>query len=238
MMPMSDDDSGRKHFPFVNIALIAINVLVFVLYELPMLGNDAVFQNTLMHVTLVPYDFVRNFFTAGAWVNMFRSMFMHASIEHIVGNMLFLYIFGDNVEDAFGHIAYLAFYLICGVAASLFYVMLSLNSQVPTLGASGAIAGVLGAYLVLFPHNTVVALVPTGAAGGQVMQRTTALAMIGMWFVFQFISMVAGLGGVENGGVAFAAHVGGFIAGAAMGFIWKQMFGTRYQPANPSVKPA
>jgi len=233
-IPIRDDDTDRRTFPFVTVALIAINVLVFVLYELPMMTSDAAFETALRSATLVPYDFVRHIFTLEAWMDLLRSMFMHASWEHILGNMLYLWIFGDNVEDAFGHIAYLFFYLLCGVAAAFAHVLLAMNSQVPTLGASGAIAGVLGAYLVLFPGRRVIALVPGGAR--MMTQETTALAMIGLWFVFQFISMIAGLGAIDQGGVAFAAHVGGFIAGAAIGYLWKQAFGVRSTPTR--IRPA
>jgi membrane associated rhomboid family serine protease len=233
MIPYKDDNSGRRRFPFVTIALIVINVLVFLLYELPIMGNAAAFENMLRTVLLVPAQFTANPFSIESALDMIRSMFMHGGWAHLLGNMLYLWIFGDNVEDAVGHIPYLFFYLFCGVVASLSHVLLAPGSQVPTLGASGAIAGVLGAYLVMFPNNRIITLVPAG--GRMVMQETSALIVLGFWFVLQAISMFTGLGSIDQGGVAFAAHVGGFVAGLALGFLWKQMFG---RPAVTTTRPA
>ncbi len=233
MIPMRDDNSTRRRFPIVTILLIAANVLIFVLYELPLMAaGEAVFAEALMRNVLVPYDLTHNF-GPEVMMDLMRSMFMHGSWMHLIGNMLYLWIFGDNVEDAIGHIPYLFFYVFCGLAAAAAHVILAPNSQVPTLGASGAIAGVLGAYLVLFPGNRVMTLVPMGRT--MVMREMSALAVLGIWFVFQFISTVMTMGNTEQGGVAFAAHVGGFIAGAVLGYIWKQIFGAR-RPAR--VRPA
>ena len=233
MIPYKDDNSARRRFPFVTIALIAINVLVFVLYELPIMGNEAAFENMLRNVLLVPATFTANPFSIESMLDMLRSMFMHGGWAHLLGNMLYLWIFGDNVEDAVGHIPYLFFYLFCRVVASLSHVLLAPGSQVPTLGASGAIAGVLGAYLVMFPNNRIITLVPAG--GRMVMQEMSALIVLGFWFVLQAVNMFMGLGAIDQGGVAFAAHVGGFVAGLALGFLWKQMFG---RPAVTSTRPA
>jgi membrane associated rhomboid family serine protease len=233
MIPYRDDNSGRRRFPFVTIALIAINVLVFVLYELPAMGSESAFENMLRNVVLVPAAFTANPFSIESWLDMLRSMFMHGGWAHLLGNMLYLWIFGDNVEDAVGHIPYLFFYLICGAAAAFAHILLAPGSQVPTLGASGAIAGVLGAYLVMFPNNRIITLVPAG--GRMVMQETSALIVLGFWFVLQAVNMFLGLGAIDQGGVAFAAHVGGFVAGVALGFAWKQMFG---RPAVTTRRPA
>jgi membrane associated rhomboid family serine protease len=233
MIPYRDDNSARRRFPFVTIALIAINALVFVLYELPLMGNPSAFENALGNVVLVPAQFLADPFSVEAWLDMLRSMFMHGGWAHLLGNMLYLWIFGDNVEDAVGHIPYLFFYLFCGVAAAFAHILLAPGSQVPTLGASGAIAGVLGAYLVMFPNNRIITLVPAG--GRMVMQETSALIVLGFWFVLQAVNMFLGLGAIDQGGVAFAAHVGGFVAGVALGFAWKQMFG---RPSVTTRRPA
>lgn len=223
MIPFRDDNSGRRRFPFVTIGLIAINVLVFVLYELPLMANPAAFENALRSVVLVPFDLTHNF-GPEVMMDVLRSMFMHGSWMHLIGNMLYLWIFGDNVESAVGHIPYVFFYLFCGVAAAAAHVILAPNSQVPTLGASGAIAGVLGAYLVMFPNNRVATLVPMGRQ--MVMREMSALAVLAFWFVLQAINMFAGLGTMgDQGGVAYAAHVGGFVAGLVIGWIFKRMFG-------------
>lgn len=223
MIPYKDDNTSRRRFPFVTIGLIVINVLVFFLYELPVMASETAFTNLLRDVVLVPAMFTENMFSVESWLDMFRSMFMHGSIPHLLGNMLYLWIFGDNVEDAIGHVPYLFFYLICGVAAAFAHIMLAPASQVPTLGASGAIAGVLGAYLVMFPNNRVMTLVPAGRT--MVMQEVSALLVLGFWFVLQAINMFMGWGAPDQGGVAFAAHVGGFVAGAGLGLLWKSMFG-------------
>lgn len=233
MIPYKDDNTGRRRFPFVTIGLIVVNVLVFLLFELPVMTSEAAFSNLLRDVVLVPASFTANMFSVESWLDMFRSMFMHGSIAHLAGNMLYLWIFGDNVEDTVGHIPYLFFYLFCGVAAAFAHIMLAPTSQVPTLGASGAIAGVLGAYLVMFPNNRVLAMVPGG--GAMRVQEVPALLILGFWFVLQAINMFMGWAAPDQGGVAFAAHVGGFVAGAALGLLWKSMFGS---PATPRVKQA
>lgn len=227
MIPMRDDDTMRRRFPIVTVLLIAINVLVFVLYELPLMAQgEQAFGSALLRNVFVPANlFDANGISTDDLLDLMRSMFMHASWMHLIGNMLYLWIFGDNVEDALGHILYLFFYIFCGFAAAAAHTLLDPASQVPTLGASGAIAGVLGAYLVMFPGNRVATLVPMGQT--MVMREMSALVVLGMWFVLQLISTVLAFGSLEQGGVAFAAHVGGFIAGAVLGFLWKQMFGSR-----------
>jgi membrane associated rhomboid family serine protease len=147
-------------------------------------------------------------------LDIFTSLFMHAGLAHIAGNMLYLWIFGDNVEDRLGHGGYLAFYLVGGVLASLAHLLTNPMSDVPTVGASGAIAAVLGAYFVLFPYSRVVTFIPLGFFA-----RLTVLPagiVLGLWFVLQLFNSVLALGGTDVGSVAFAAHAGGFVAGAAM----------------------
>ena len=166
-----------------------------------------------MQWAFVPRRFLANPF--GDFLTLFTSMFMHAGWLHLGGNMLYLWIFGDNVEDRFGHIKFAIFYLLCGLAATVAQLAFSLGSNVPNLGASGAIAGVLGAYILLFPQEKVKVL-----QGQQVIQ-VPALIVIGIWIVLQFFS---GIGSIANtaqtGGVAYMAHIGGFLAGFALTFLF------------------
>jgi membrane associated rhomboid family serine protease len=207
MFPIGDDDSARRTVPLITYALIALNVLFF-LVELG--GGDAF----IIKWAFVPSRFLAN---PGADIlTLFTSMFMHAGWVHLGGNMLYLWIFGDNVEDRFGHIKYVIFYLLCGLAATLAQLVFNVGSNLPNLGASGAIAGVLGAYILLFPQGRVRVL-----QGQQVIQ-VPALIVIGLWIVLQFFS---GIGSIANtadtGGVAFMAHIGGFIAGFVLTFLFR-----------------
>jgi membrane associated rhomboid family serine protease len=207
MLPIGDDDTSRRTFPIVTYALIALNVLFFIV-ELS--GGDA-FIGTW---AFVPSRFLAN--PLGDFLTIFTSMFMHAGWVHLGGNMLYLWIFGDNVEDRFGHIPFIFFYLLCGIAATFAQLAFSLGSDVPNLGASGAIAGVLGAYILLFPQGKVRVL-----QGQQVIQ-VSALIVIGLWIVLQFFS---GIGSITNtadtGGVAYMAHIGGFLAGFLLTFLFR-----------------
>ena len=150
------------------------------------------------------------------YLTLLSSMFMHGSIGHLFGNMLYLWIFGDNVEDRMGSAKFLGFYLICGIAATLVQVAVSQNSSIPNLGASGAIAGVLGAYLVMFPRGEVRVLM------GRNIVNMPALAVLGLWILLQFIS---GIGSIANtaqtGGVAYMAHIGGFVTGLALAYVFR-----------------
>ena len=207
MFPIGDDDSARRTAPLVTYALIALNVLFFFV-ELS--GGDPF----IMQWAFVPNRFVANPF--GDVLTLFSSMFMHAGWLHLGGNMLYLWIFGDNVEDRFGHIKFAIFYPLCGLAATFAQLAFSLGSNVPNLGASGAIAGVLGAYILLFPQGRVKVL-----QGQQVIQ-VPALMVIGIWIVLQFFS---GIGSIANtaqtGGVAYMAHIGGFLAGFVLTFLFR-----------------
>lgn len=205
MFPIGDDNTGRRLTPAVTYALIALNLLVFLL---ELAGGDA-FIGTW---AFVPARFLAD--PAADWVTIFTAMFMHAGLVHLGGNMLYLWIFGDNVEDRFGHLRFLAFYLFCGVAATFTQLAFSAGSEIPNLGASGAIAGVLGAYFLLYPNRRV-----TVIAGYGIVQ-VPALLVIGLWFVLQLFSGIGMLGAAtDTGGVAFMAHVGGFVAGSVLAFI-------------------
>jgi membrane associated rhomboid family serine protease len=207
MLPIGDDDSGRRTIPLVTYALIALNVLFFLL-ELG--GGDAF----ILKWAFVPSRFMAN--PGADFLTIFTSMFMHAGWVHLGGNMLYLWIFGDNVEDRFGHFKFTIFYLLCGLAATLAQLFFNMGSNLPNLGASGAIAGVLGAYILMFPQGRVRVL-----QGQQVIQ-VPALIVIGLWIVLQFFS---GIGSIANtadtGGVAYMAHIGGFIAGFVLTFLFR-----------------
>ena len=225
MLPIGDEDNPNPAFPYVNIALIVACVLVF-LYQLVnpdftagfsavpaeiTTGRDIVgqFQIALPDGTAAIIDETRG--PSPIWITLFTSMFMHGGWTHIGGNMLFLFIFGDNVEKAFGHARYLGFYLIAGIVASLAQVYSDPTSILPSLGASGAIAGVLAAYIVLFPTNRVRVLF------GYFVTSVPAFVMIGVWAFIQFVNGFASTAiSAQTGGVAYMAHVGGFIAGVLM----------------------
>jgi Uncharacterized membrane protein (homolog of Drosophila rhomboid) len=205
MFPIGDDNSARRTLPVVTYALIVFNILFF-LVELS--AGDTFIETW----SFIPTRFLAN--PVGDFLTIFTSMFMHAGWVHIGGNMLYLWIFGDNVEDRFGHLQYLLFYLICGIAATFAQLAFSIGSSIPSLGASGAIAGVLGAYLLLFPQRRVTVLLGYGVT------QMPALIVIGLWFVLQLFSGIGSIAGAaDTGGVAYMAHVGGFIAGLALAFI-------------------
>jgi rhomboid family protein len=203
MLPIGDDDSARRSTPVVTYALIALNVAFF-LVELS--SGDAFIEKW----AFVPRRFLAN--PGADFLTLFTSMFMHAGWLHLGGNMLYLWIFGDNVEDRFGHGKYLIFYLLCGLAATAAQLAFSTHSSIPNLGASGAIAGVLGSYILLFPQGRVSVL------QGQQVIPVPALMVIGLWFVLQLFSGIGSIVGASanSGGVAFMAHVGGFIAGVIL----------------------
>ena len=207
MFPIGDDDTSRRAIPLVTYALVILNVIFFIIE----LSGGAAF---IEKWAFVPGRFLAN--PSGDFLTLFTSMFMHAGWVHLGGNMLYLWIFGDNVEDRFGHIKFIIFYLLCGLAATFAQLAFSIGSEVPNLGASGAIAGVLGAYILLFPKGKVRVL-----QGQQVIQ-VPALIVIGIWIVLQFFS---GIGSIANaaqtGGVAYMAHIGGFLAGFALTFLFR-----------------
>src|SRR5687767_8886040 len=205
MLPIGDDNTGRRITPVVTYILIALNV-VFFLVE--MNGGEAFIQRW----AFVPRRFLAD--PGGDFATLFTAMFMHAGWMHLLGNMLFLWIFGDNVEERLGRAKFLIFYLVCGIAATLAQVAVTSESSIPNLGASGAISGVLAGYLVLFPKGRVSVLM-----GGGVMSLP-ALLVIGLWIVLQLIS---GIGAFtqsgQTGGIAYMAHIGGFVAGLALAFL-------------------
>jgi len=204
MLPIGDDNSSRRITPLVTYALIALNVLFFLVEAN---GGEAFIQRW----AFVPRRFLAD--PAGDFLTIFTAMFMHAGWVHLIGNMLYLWIFGDNVEDRFGHVKFLVFYLVCGIAATFSQLAFSADSAVPNLGASGAVAGVLGAYLLLYPRGQVRVMMGRGVV------PAPALVVIGLWFALQLFSGIGSVAGPgQEGGVAYMAHVGGFVAGFLLTF--------------------
>jgi membrane associated rhomboid family serine protease len=235
LFPIADENDDRRSTPWVNYVIILLNILVFVFLQ--GFGSNEKFTYAF---STVPYEIIHNedvkqpvviedfsgrpIARIGlqptpipVYLTLLTSMFMHGGLAHIFGNMLFLWIFGDNIEDRLGHFRYLIFYLVCGVLAGLAHVFSTVifagNSEasllIPSLGASGAISGVLGAYILLFPTKRVTVLL------SWFITQVPAFIAIGLWFVFQLISGL-GMLGSQQGGVAYAAHIGGFIAGLAL----------------------
>ncbi|MGI5836154.1 MAG: rhomboid family intramembrane serine protease [Chloroflexota bacterium] len=223
MIPIEDTpEQRRRHFPFVTLLLIAINVAVF-LYALSLGSGYSRFIQTF---GVVPAEITigRDIWPPSpipVYLTLITSMFLHAGILHLAGNMIFLWVFGDNVEDVLGHLAFLGFYLVCGIVASLLQIISNPISPIPNVGASGAIAGVLGGYLLLFPRANVRTLL--FAVPFITITRVSAVLLILVWFAFQLASALLELGfaGVRGSGVAFWAHIGGFIAGLTIVALWK-----------------
>ncbi len=225
MFPIGDDNSDRTITPYVNYIFIGINILVFVLLQ--QIGSNDEFSYAY---SLVPKEITDGVDITGVQIvrdslgntgevphyatplpvyfNFLSSMFMHGSIMHIFGNMLFLWVFGDNLENMLGHIRFAAFYIVCGIAAALAQIMMDTDSIIPMLGASGAISGVLGGYLLLFPTRRVRALI------FNFLTEVPAFIALGLWIVYQIVSGYLTPAG--TGGVAYAAHIGGFIAGLVL----------------------
>jgi membrane associated rhomboid family serine protease len=235
MIPIGDYAGERRNFPFVNYALIAINVVAFI-YELtlPGAGLDGFF----LRWGAIPRAITGGDGTAAlpnglpVYVTLLTSIFLHGGWLHLGGNMLYLWVFGDNVENAFGRVRYLLFYLICGLAGSLAQIAIDPNSTVPTIGASGAIAGVMGAYLIMFPGaqvRTVIFIVFIFT-----ITYLPAALVIGLWFLIQLFNGVTSLGipAQQGGGVAFFAHIGGLIVGALLALLLRRRDYQRYAPSE------
>jgi len=206
LLPLGDDNSDRVRKPIVNYLIIIVNLLVFFFFQKG--GSNIKLTYSL---STVPAEILQK----EDIFSLITSMFLHGGIAHIAGNMLFLFIFGDNIEDRIGHVRYLLFYLLCGIAGSLAHVYLSSimgsNLNIPSLGASGAISGVLGGYILLFPRRRVRVLI------FRIITQVPAFVALGLWFVFQIVNGAGMLGGnSQGGGVAYAAHIGGFVFGLAV----------------------
>lgn len=214
MIPLHDDNP-TEIFPILTIAFIVMCSLVF-FWELS-LGPST--QAAFLTYGAIPAVVVGNDYlppqvdSIPSWMTVITSMFMHGGWMHLIGNMLYLWIFGNNVEDAMGHVRFVIFYLVCGILAFLAHALADPSSQIPTVGASGAISGVLGAYLLLHPRAKVLVAIPLGIIIHTT--RLPAAIVLGFWFVLQLINSAAASGG-EGGGVAWGAHIGGFVAGMAL----------------------
>jgi membrane associated rhomboid family serine protease len=249
MLPIGDENE-RGHGPaFVSLAFIGLNIAVFLLLQGA--GGPGGEEFTYGY-SAVPFEITNNIdlvepqpVTIGGriepipqepgpspiWLTLLTSMFMHGGWLHIGGNLLFLWIFGDNVEHRIGHIPYLAFYLVAGVIASFAQILVDTDSFIPTLGASGAISGVLGAYLVMFPTNRVTVLML------RFPMQVPAIVAIGLWAVLQFVNGIGAFAVTEEtgGGVAYMAHIGGFVVGVVAGLFFRAIF---REPRRPRGAPA
>lgn len=239
MFPIGDDNRGRHLTPFINWLLILGNLIVFV-YQITMPMVDL--ERFVFEYGAIPGELTAAFpaltpEALAVYATIFTSMFMHGSIMHFLGNMLFLWVFGDNIEDAMGHIGYLLFYLAGGLSAALAHIAFEPVSMVPMIGASGAISAVMGAYLLLFPTGSVRVLVFVGIP---LIFAVPALFMLGLWFATQLISGVTALEGAGEsaGGIAFWAHIGGFVAGAVLVWFFRDPAAVARQKAARSGRRA
>jgi membrane associated rhomboid family serine protease len=212
MIPVRDEIRTRET-PVINYLLIAVNILVFLL----MLSmSDTSLEAFFYEHSMIPANYIDGSVSFGDVMDIFTSMFMHAGLAHIGGNMLYLLIFGDNVEDRVGHSRYLIFYLVGGLIADLAHFLIDPYSPIPTVGASGVISAVLGAYLVYFPGSQIATFIPLPFVRFYKLTMLPAAVVLGFWFIFQLFDGVAALGGADVGGVAVWAHIGGFVAGMVM----------------------
>jgi len=209
MIPLRDENPTRT-FPFVTLAIIAANILVFI-YEFN-LGSRL--EDAIMHFAVIPYDVTHRIFDARVIFTLFSSLFFHGGIFHILGNMLYLWVFGNNIEDRLGHLRFVFFYFACGIFATIGHILFAVNSKTPLIGASGAISGVLGAYLILFPRARVLVLVPIFLFWRII--RISAKWFLLFWIALQFFNVTNSrvfMDAANDGGVAWFAHIGGFFAG-------------------------
>ncbi len=226
MIPYRADDvvDPTQGFPVVTVGLIVVNFIVF-FYELALGGQGSQLNSFINAYSLVPCEYTHQCAVyAGTpepfWLTLFSSMFLHAGWAHILGNMLFLFVFGIHVERSMGSARYLAFYLICGLGANALEILTSLGSSLPGLGASGAISGVLAGYLLLYPSSHVRTLIPLGFFYWAA--RVPAWIFIGLWFLLQLFYGLASLSDATSGGVAYSAHVGGFVTGLLLVHLFAQ----------------
>ncbi len=229
MFPIGDEDQPGGAFAIVTYALIALNVLAFLL-EIGQ-GSEASLQSFITSWGVVPREYalrhdIAPSIPAPFWATLFTSMFLHGGWMHLGGNMLYLWIFGDNLERVMGPVRFLIFYLVCGIAASAAHIAFNLQSAIPSVGASGAISGVLGGYLLLFPRNRVRVLTRGGIVA------VPAVMMLGIWILIQFVNGIGSMASTpETAGVAYMAHVGGFAAGLLLVKVFAA--GTR-SPGRPA----
>ena len=248
MIPFSDAEHTRHSFPVVNVALTSLNVLVF-LYELSLSGIGFL-EGEKIRLFFLTWGLIPQELTGGepfisvsagarilsietplpTWTTIFSSMFIHGGFMHLIGNMMFLWVFGDNIEGGMGHLKYLGFYLAAGVVATLSHVAIDPSSQAPLVGASGAISGVLGVYLLLYPYNHVKALVVMYFI---TVVQLPAMVLLGFWFGLQVLNGLVSLGMSSSVDVAFFAHVGGFVAGLLVAAAYKVVTRQPIWPPKP-----
>jgi membrane associated rhomboid family serine protease len=209
ILPYADSNEDARTFPWVTYSLVALNVFFFLIE----LGHGSGIETFIDRWSVIPIEYRDRLdypptHALPYWVTVFSAMFLHGGLLHLAGNMVYLGVFGDNIENALGHVRYLVFYLLCGVAASVVYIAANLDSSVPSLGASGAIAGVLGAYLVLYPGNTI------RAWFGIIPVRIPAWVLLVGWILLQWMGQLGTA--ADTDGVAYAAHIGGFTAGVLL----------------------
>ncbi len=255
MIPFSDASIRHRTFPYVNAALIGISVLVF-LYEMS-LGGAGILTGRAgldLNIFFFKWGFIAQELTSGqafeslnagfrlvsietpvpTVATIFTSMFIHGGFMHLAGNMMFLWVFGDNIEDRLGHVKYLVFYLLAGVAATLSQWVIDTDSRVPLIGASGAISGVLGAYLMIYPHNRIKALIIFYFI---TVVEMRAMWLLGGWFVWQLIQGTLSIGLAGSVSVAFFAHIGGFAAGVVLAGLYKLAVGEPVIPRRSRRNP-
>ena len=252
MFPFADADVRQRSFPIVNVTLIALSALVF-LYELALSGGSVLGGGGNLDISafFFKFGFIPDELSRGrdfevlqtrfgsldiasplpTWTTIFSSMFIHGGLLHFAGNMMFLWVFGDNIEDRLGHVKYLLFYLLAGVAATLSQLAVDPHSQVPLVGASGAISGVMGAYLLLYPYNRVKALVVFYLI---TVVQLPAMYFLGFWFLLQVINGLGVLSLSAQVNVAFFAHIGGFLAGGVLAAGYLVLTGQRVWPTRRS----
>ncbi len=255
MFPFSDASVQHQHFPYVNSGLIGISVLVF-LYEMS-LGGTGILTGRAgldLNIFFLKWGFIAQELTSGepellrnagfrlvsvetpvpTVFTIFTSMFIHGGFMHLAGNMMFLWVFGDNIEDRLGHVKYLVFYLLAGVAATLSQWVIDTDSIVPLIGASGAISGVLGAYLMIYPYNKVKALIIFYLI---TVVEMRAMWLLGAWFIWQLIQGSLSFGLADSVSVAFFAHIGGFVAGMVLAELCKLAVGEPLIPGRSRGNP-
>jgi len=209
VIPIRDTNRPERH-PVINICIIAVTILAFIIELLQRQGlKEFIYLYGLVPARYAEPQIAASFTTGQQVLPFFTSLLLHGGFFHLLGNMWFLYIFGDNVEDRLGHLRYLVFYLLCGLAAGAFHLVLNWHSNVPTIGASGAIAGVMGAYLILYPRARILTLLPIFFFFTFI--EVPAFFFLGIWFLFQFLIAAATAG--QPGGIAWGAHIGGFVFG-------------------------
>lgn len=225
MIPLRDENPTRS-VPFVTLGIIIVNILVFI-YELN-LGSRL--EDAIMSFAVIPYDVTHRIIDPRVIFSLFSSLFFHGGFSHILGNMLYLWVFGNNIEDRLGHLRFIFFYFACGVFATLGHIIFALNSKTPLIGASGAISGILGAYLILFPRAKVLVLFPIFLFWRII--KVSAKWFLLFWIILQFFNGTTSrffMDATGEGGVAWFAHIGGFFAGIFL--LWVL---TPSEKANPS----